>query len=121
MEVMDVGMPIRGVTLYDNGYAVFQRETTVGGQGHVDLYFPSEHMQSVLESLQFSGTAGKKVGNIAYEATRPSSSIDIQRENPLLGLLRALTGVRMLLQERAGDGRIDGSLPWKLTISKQVG
>ena len=110
MEVMDVGMPIRGVTLYDNGYAVFQRETTVGGQGHVDLYFPSEHMQSVLESLQFSGTAGKKVGNIAYEATRPSSSIDIQRENPLLGLLRALTGVRMLLQERAGDGRIDGRI-----------
>ena len=110
MEVMDVGMPIRGVTLYDNGYAVFQRETTVGGHGHVDLYFPSEHMQSVLESLQFSGTAGKKVGNIAYEATRPSSSIDIQRENPLLGLLRSLTGVRMSLQERAGDGRIDGRI-----------
>ena len=107
---VDVGMPIRGVTLYDNGYAVFQRETTVEGHGHVDLYFPSEHMQSVLESLQFSGGAGKKVGNIAYEATRPTSSIDIQRDNPLLGILRSLTGGRMSLQERAGDGRVEGRI-----------
>ena len=105
---VDVGMPIRGVTLYDNGYAVFERERSVAGHGHVDLYFPSEHMQSVLESLQFSGEAGKKVGNIAYEAIRPSSSIDIQRENPLLGLLRSLTGVRMSLQGKEGIGRVEG-------------
>lgn len=108
---MDAGMPITGVTLYDNGYAVFRREITVQGHGHVDLYFPSEHMQSVLESLQFMGDAGKKVGNIAYEATRPTSSITIQQQNPLIGLLRSLTGVRMSLQQRAEaavEGRILG-------------
>jgi len=94
------GMSITGVTLYDNGYAVFQRETTVRGHGHVDLYFPSAHMQSVLESLQFLGAAGKKVGNIAYEATRPTSSITIKDRNPLQGLLSSLTGVRISLQHR---------------------
>ena len=46
-------MPITGVTLYDNGYAVFEREATVHGNGQIDLYFPSELMKSVLESLEF--------------------------------------------------------------------
>lgn len=107
---MDAGMPITGVTLYDNGYAVFQRETTVQGHGTVDLYFPSEHMKSVLESLQFLGDAGKKVGNIAYEATRPTSSITIQQQTPLIGLLRSLTGVRMSLQQRGGDAAVEGRI-----------
>lgn len=105
---MDTGMPITGVTLYDNGYAVFQRETTVQGHGTVDLYFPSEHMKSVLESLQFLGDAGKKVGNIAYEATRPTSSITIQQQTPLISLLRSLTGVRMSLQQRGSDAAVEG-------------
>ena len=111
-QSLDIGMPINGVTLYDNGYAVFQRETKVVGHGHVDLYFPSEHMQSVLESLQFSGDAGRKVGNIAYEATRPTSSIKIQKENPLIGLLRSLTGVRMSLglREMDADLKIEGRI-----------
>ena len=107
---LDVGMPITGVTLYDNGYAVFQRETKVNGHGHVDLYFPSEHMQSVLQSLQFTGDAGKKVGNISYEATRPTPSIAIEREHPLIGLVRSLTGVRMSLQERGCDSRVEGRI-----------
>ena len=109
--IVDTGMTITGVTLYDNGYALFQRETTVQGQGHVDLYFHSRHMQSVLESLQFFGEAGKKVGNIAYEATRPSSSTSIKDRNPLQGLLSSLTGVRILLQHSTGEpveGRILG-------------
>lgn len=108
---VDTGMSVTGVTLYDNGYAVFQRETTVRGHGHVDLYFPSVHMQSVLESLQFFGAAGKKVGNIAYEATRPKSSITIKDRNPLQGLLSSLTGARISLQHRTGEtveGRILG-------------
>jgi hypothetical protein len=110
LPVTDTGMPITGVTLYDNGYAVFQRETTVQGHGHVDLYFPTEHMQSVLESLQFVGDAGKKVGNIAYEATRPTPSIAIEEASPLVGLLRSLTGVRMSLQEKASDARVEGRI-----------
>ena len=109
-QSLDIGMPINGVTLYDNGYAVFQREAKVVGHGHVDLYFPSEHMQSVLESLQFSGDAGRKVGNIAYEATRPSSSITVQQGSPLIGLLRSLTGVRVSLQQREGGAKLEGRI-----------
>ena len=104
---VDAGMPIKGVTLYDNGYAVFQRETVVQGHGHVDLYFPSEHIQNVLQSLQFLGEAGKNVGNIAYEATRPTSSITIQGQSPLLGLLRSLAGVRVSLEKENGE-RVEG-------------
>ena len=118
---VDIGMPVTGVTLYDNGYAVFQRETTVQGHGHVDLYFPSEHMQSVLESLQFMGEAGRRVGNIAYEATRPTASITIARQNPLLGLLRSLTGVHISLQQKAPAGEaVEGRILGveKLTVGE---
>ena len=118
---VDAGMPVTGVTLYDNGYAVFQRETTVQGHGHVDLYFPSEHMQSVLESLQFMGEAGRHVGNIAYEATRPTASITIARQNPLLGLLRSLTGVHISLQQKAPAGEaVEGRILGveKLTVGE---
>ena len=118
---VDIGMPVTGVTLYDNGYAVFQRETTVQGHGHVDLYFPSEHMQSVLESLQFMGEAGRRVGNIAYEATRPTASITIARQNPLLGLLRSLTGVHISLLQKAPAGEaVEGRILGveKLTVGE---
>ena len=108
VSVVERGMAVRGVTLYDNGYAVFRREAEVTGSGHVDLYFPAEQVQSVLESLQFSGEAGKKVGNIAYEATTPSSGIHIAPHNPLVGLLRSLTGVRVSLQEKARVERVEG-------------
>ena len=101
-------MAIRGVTLYDNGYAVFHRETTVTGNGHIDLYFPAAQVQSVLESLHFSGEAGDKVGNIAYEATTPSSGIEIAPKSPLVGLLRSLAGVRVSLQEKARVERVEG-------------
>lgn len=98
------GMPITGVTLYDNGYAVFQRETTVQGHGSVDLYFSSEHMKSVLESLQFLGEAGRKVGNIAYEATKPSASIALSDREPLVGLIRSLVGGLLSIQHQTDKG-----------------
>lgn len=85
-------MSIKGVTLFDNGYAVFQRETTIQGHGSIDLYFSPSHMNSVLETLQFLGEGGKKVGNIAYEATKPKPSVELQNENPLVNLLRSLMG-----------------------------
>ena len=85
-------MPIVGVTLYDNGYAVFQRETTIQGQGHIDLYFPQAIMRSVLDSLQFLGEAAKYVGNIAYEATKPTASYEIEANNPLVSLIKSLVG-----------------------------
>ena len=63
------------MTLYDNGYTVFQTRWKCS---------PQEQMKSVLESLQFFGDVGRKVGNIAYEETKYSE--------PLVGLLRSLVG-----------------------------
>ena len=41
LSVGDVSsnMPITGVILYDNGYAVFERQTLVHGHSQIDLYF----------------------------------------------------------------------------------
>ena len=98
------GMPITGVTLYDNGYAVFQRETLVQGHGSIDLYFSSAHMSSVLDSLQLMGEAGKKVGNIAYEATKPTASVELNDRDPLVALLRSLVGRLLALQHHTDRG-----------------
>ena len=106
------GMPITGVTLYDNGYAVFERETTVQGHGNIDLYFSSQHMANVLESLQFLGEGGKKVGNIAYEATKPSASINLDNREPLVGLIRSLVGGLISLQcvTESGTETVEGRI-----------
>ena len=101
-------MPIVGVTLYDNGYAVFQRETTIQGQGHIDLYFPQTIMRSVLDSLQFLGEAAKYVGNIAYEATKPTASYEIEEKNPLVGLLKSLVGSSVKLTLCGSDDVLCG-------------
>ena len=108
------GMAITGVTLYDNGYAVFQREATVQGHGSINLYFTPEQMKSVLESLQFLGDVGKKVGNIAYEATKPEASITLKSSEPLVGLLRSLVGrlisVQVMTTTSEGLETIDGRI-----------
>jgi hypothetical protein len=96
------GMAITGVTLYDNGYAVFEREVMVQGHGSINLYFTPEQMKSVLESLQFLGDVGKKVGNIAYEATKPEASITLRSSEPLVGLLRSLVGRMISVQVTSG-------------------
>ena len=109
------GMPITGVTLYDNGYAVFRREATVQGHGGVDLYFHPLQMNRVLESLQFHGEAGKKVGNIAYEATKPSASVPLNESSPFVSVIRSLIGRIALievnkpgLEQKSVQGRILG-------------
>ena len=107
-------MSIKGVTLFDNGYAVFEREAIIQGHGNIDLYFSSDHMKSVLETLQFLGEGGKRVGNIAYEATKPRASIDLKSEDPLVGLLHSMVG-RLISIEYIGkkepefvEGRVLG-------------
>lgn len=117
---LDQVMSIRGVTLFDNGYAVFQREAVIQGHGSIDLYFAQEHMKSVLETLQFLGDGGKKVGNIAYEATKPNASIDLKSDNPLVNLLRSLMGrlIGITLKNTKGDihtieGKVLGVDDWK--------
>lgn len=101
------GMAISGVTLYDNGYAVFQREVLVEGHGSINLYFTPEQMKSVLESLQFLGDVGKKVGNIAYEATKPEASITLRSSEPLVGLLRSLVGRSISIQAQATSDTVE--------------
>ena len=110
---MDVeGMPIRQVTLYDNGFAVFQREKTIQGHGSIDLYFSHEHMKSVLESLQFLGDASSKVGNIAYEVTKPVASINLKEQEPLVGLIRSLIGrlMSITVQESEDEETLEGRI-----------
>lgn len=46
-------MPIKRVTLYNNGYGVFHREVPVSGRGHIDLFFREADMKDVLQSLCF--------------------------------------------------------------------
>lgn len=101
-------MPITGVTLYDNGYAVFEREAFIQGNGQIDLYFPQNLMKSVLESLQFLGDASSNVGNIAYEATKPKASISFDDGEPLVGLVRSLVGSLVTLEMKEGGESIEG-------------
>jgi hypothetical protein len=105
-------MNITGVTLFDNGYAVFERETTIQGNGHIDLYFPSSLMKSVLDSLQFLGAAAPNVGNIAYEATKPTATVEISQDDPMFTLIKTLIGNHVALQMKDDtlvDGRILGT------------
>ena len=95
--LLGTGMPIKRVILYDNGYAIFQREATVVGKGHIDLFFDVGLVQSVLQSLRFSGTAATKVGNIAYEVTKPRANVEISSRNPLGDLLKKLKGNQLRL------------------------
>ena len=96
-------MSIKGVTLFDNGYAVFQREALIEGHGCLNFYFSSEHMKSVLDTLQFLGDGGKKVGNIAYEDTKPKASFNLRSDDPLVGLLRSLVGRLLKLEYSNND------------------
>ena len=50
---VDGSLAIRHLTLYNNGYGVFQREATVSGRGSIDLFFRGIHMEDVLKSLCF--------------------------------------------------------------------
>ena len=114
------GMTITGVTLYDNGYAVFQREVVVQGHGSINLYFTPEQMKSVLESLQFLGDVGRKVGNIAYEATKPEASITLKSSEPLVGLLRSLVGRLISVQVVTSTSGSKSSLGGLETIEGRI-
>lgn len=112
MEVSTTGsVPITGVTLYDNGYAVFERETIVNGNGQIDLFFPKTLIKDVLESLQFAGEAGGNVGNIAYEATKPTANVEFNQSSPFITLLKSLVGCNVAIDMKGGtqeSGRVIG-------------
>lgn len=108
-QVHQHGMVIKAVTLYDNGYAVFEREATIQGHGSIDLFFSSAHMESVLETIQFLGEGEKKVDNIAYEATKPRATIDLQGTNPLVNLLKSLMGRVISFQFTGKSGELENA------------
>ena len=118
MEVLQpvqqsTGLVTKCVTLYDNGYAVFEQEATILGCGSLDLFFSSTHMQSVLDSIQFLGEGSSKVHTIAYEVTKPTASIDLQSDNPLVNLLKSLVG-RLIsfvfISKNGADEKAEGKL-----------
>ncbi len=97
------GMVIKGVTLYDNGYAVFEREATIQGHGSIDLFFSSNLMKSVLETIQFLGEGGSKVDNVAYEATKPTPTIELKSEKFMVNLLKSQMGRQMSFTYNESD------------------
>lgn len=103
---MAVSMPIREVYLYDNGYAVFHREAIINGSGQIDLFFHRQHMKSVLASLRFYGEASSKVGNIAYESTKPEANVDIKSDQPFLDLLSQMRGLDVKIVGQDGAALI---------------
>ena len=118
-SLLGTGMPIKRVVLYDNGYAIFQREATVVGKGHIDLFFDVGLVQSVLQSLRFSGTAASKVGNIAYEVTKPRANVEISSRNPLADLLKKLKGnqLRLVCHE---DGKREEVIGYVLGVDTDL-
>lgn len=99
-------MPIKEVFLYDNGYAVFHREALLEGSGQIDLFFHRQHMKSVLDSLRFYGEASSKVGNIAYESTRPEANVNIKSEQPFLDLLLQMRGLDVKIVSQDGTSLV---------------
>ena len=118
-SLLGTGMPIKRVILYDNGYAIFRREATVVGKGHIDLFFDVGLVQSVLQSLRFGGTAASKVGNIAYEVTKPRANVEISSRNPLADLLKKLKGnqLRLVCFE---DGKRDEVIGYVLGVDTDL-
>ena len=101
------GMVIKGITLYDNGFAVFEREAIIQGHGSIDLFFSSRRMKSVLETIQFLGEGGAKVGNVAYEATKPTPTIELQSSNFMVNLLKTLMGRQMAFTFKAKADEVE--------------
>eukprot|EP00117_Sycon_ciliatum_P027489 scpid30370/ scgid22317/ Polyubiquitin; Ubiquitin len=92
-------MPIRELTLFNNGYGVFERQTSVSGRGNIDLLFRDGEIQDVLQSLCFTG-GSHDVGNISYESTKPQPSIRLDDSTPLVSLLHSLRGSHVALLVR---------------------
>ena len=104
-------MPVSALTLYNNGYGVFQRNVKVKGRGHIDLYFQAKDMEYVLKSLSFTDETGSSLGNISYEPTRPEASFSVDDGESILGLLRSLQGFTIsvkLLEGEEIQGRLLG-------------
>lgn len=101
MEALE--MPIRALTLYNNGYGVFCRDVKVKGRGHIDLYFEAKDMESVLKSLSFANQAGSCLGNISYEPTRPEPTFHVDDTESILGLVRSLQGFTVSLVLLSGE------------------
>ena len=102
-------MPISALTLYNNGYGVYQRNVKVKGRGHIDLYFQAKDMEYVLKSLSFTDETGSSLGNISYEPTRPEASFNVDETESIIGLLRSLQGFTLSVKLSEG-GEIQGRL-----------
>ena len=104
-------MPVRALTLYNNGYGVFQRNVKVKGRGHIDLYFQAKDMEYVLKSLSFTDETGSSLGNISYEPTRPEATFTVDETESVLGLIRSLQGFTVAVSLQSGqviEGRLLG-------------
>ena len=108
-EMAALEMPVRALTLYNNGYGVFQRNVNVKGRGHIDLYFEAKDMEYVLKSLSFTDETGSSLGNISYEPTRPEATFSVEESESILGLMKSLQGFTVAVKLVSGE-EIEGRL-----------
>lgn len=95
-------LPLREVTLYNNGYAVFQRRGDVVSSGSIDLYFPREDMPRVLKSLHLNDS-NRVIGNVSYTSSQTSTEIHLDKDEPLKSLFSNTHGVKCRIILVAGE------------------
>ncbi|KAI6657984.1 hypothetical protein LOD99_15700 [Oopsacas minuta] len=113
-------MPVRALTLYNNGYGVFQRDVKVKGRGHIDLYFQAKDMEYVLKSLSFTDETGSSLGNISYEPSRPEATFSVDESESIIGLMRSLQGFTVSVKLTTGN-EVQGRLLGVDTLETPVG
>jgi len=107
-------LPIRKITLYNNGYATFHREGIFSGNSSIDLFFRKSDIQDVLKSISFS-TEGEdsKICSVSYQDTKQGTSelsVPIPEYQSLTGLLRSLKGAKIRVCTEGLDSGLEGVL-----------
>ena len=87
-------IPIKGVTIYDKGSAVFDREATVVGNGSINLFFSSSDLSSVSKSLLCLGC---KISEVVCE---PNTEMESMNEIDEKYAMNTLIGCRVALKMR---------------------
>ncbi|MGH9830960.1 MAG: hypothetical protein ACREDR_47755, partial [Blastocatellia bacterium] len=126
-------LPLRRVTLYNNGVGYFEREGKVSGDGLVNLSFDSAQLNDVLKSLVVldrTGNAtagGARISAVSFDSVNPIDmrlgelgiSLDSTNTAALTVLLGQLKGSRVEI--RSGPVPADGTVVGLQTKFGMVG
>lgn len=107
-------LPLRSVTLYRSGVALFERSGTVRGDADVALTFDAEHINDILKSLVVLDGGGGRVDSVRYASQEPlarrlaSFGIDISDDPSAGEMLKRLRGAKVRLS--TSDGEVSGTI-----------